>query len=206
MGRRPDDPIEQAAKGFPGRRRKKVMAAAEAAAQLIADETRGDTIGLPQMFADAPARWRRAIQIWNVQAETLRRVGRMQPAFRLALARYCIWTQVFEFAANQLGRDCPKGDYIIDYKTGHGAEKKTQHPALAIMHDAEPILRLLDHEFGFTPRSDADQKRVETFNAAQGRLPLGDVAQRTADATNMPVEDPMDLMNVFDTPGPHGAN
>lgn len=206
MGRRPDDPIEQAAKGYPGRRRRKVEQAAEAAAaEIAATDTSGGHLDLPEMFGRAPKRWSKAIEIWNRQSTVLRQIGRAQPAFRSALARYCIWSQVFEFAADQLGRECPRGNYTITWKMGHGGERLIEHPALGIMQSAEPIIRALDTEFGFTPRSDSDLTRVETFNNAQGRLPLGGSAsgQQTTKSAADAARDPMDLMTSTDSPEPH---
>lgn len=208
MGRRPDDPLIQAEKGYPGRRKRRVEAAAEAAAQAIVERPEaGDPLDLPEMFRRAPARWSLAIQIWKRQANVLRTVGRAQPAFRSALARYCIWSQIFEFSADQLARQCPKGDYTIEWTMAHGAVKRMPHSALDIMATAEPIIRALDTEFGFTPRSDSDLTRVETFNQAQGRLPLGGTApgQRPAGGETHET-DPMDLMNASDTAGPHRMN
>lgn len=205
MGRRKDDPAFQAAKGFPGRRRKKVMAEIEAAGAMAEREpaTGGDMFAVPAMFRRAPAHYRRAIEIWQSQAETLRSAGRRRPGYRNALARYCLWSQIFESAADQLRIDCPKGNYVVDWTPVNGSPRKIPHPSLKIMGDAEPVLRALEVEYGFTPRADHDLIRVEKSNQAQQSLPFGPLP--TAGGREHR-DDPMDLMTSTDSGPPPTVN
>jgi phage terminase small subunit len=205
MARRKDDPLLQAAKGFPGRRKAKVLQEIEQAAEASERqaEVPGNPFPLPEAFTGAPVYWKRAIALWEQQAEVLRTAGRRRPGYRAALTRYCIWTQLFEKAAETLRRDLPKGGLTIKWEMGHGATKVVPHPSLDIMKDAESVLRLIESEFGFTPRGDSDLTRVESFNAAQGKFPLGGAApgqrspERHADGP-ADAQDPMSLMSDSD--------
>lgn len=205
MGRRKDDPLLQAAKGFPGRRRGKVEAEIEAAADAAASvpASAADPFPTPEVFLRAPAYWREAIRVWKDLSEVLRTVGRRRPGYRRALTRYCIWTQFYVSAAEQLRRDLPKGGASVKVKKGDGETVIRTHPNIEFMAKAETALRLLDAEFGFTPARDQDLVRVESFNASQGKLPLGGghPASRGVAATG-PAADPMNLMNESDSAPP----
>src|SRR5690606_5286409 len=80
------------------------------------------------------------------------------------------------------------------------------HPNVDFMAKAETALRLLDAEFGFTPVRDQDLVRVESFNAGQGRLPLGGTHPQSGghrpSPDDEPDADPMGLMNGADSPPP----
>lgn len=203
MGRRKDDPLLQAAKGFPGRRKAKVEKEIDAAADAAATMpvTSDDPFPLPSVFTRAPVYWAEAIRIWKEQSEVLRMAGRRRPGYRHALARYCIWTQFYVSAADQLRRDLPKGGASIRVKKGDGETVIRSHPNIDFMARCETALRLLDAEFGFTPVRDQDMVRVESFNRAQGKLPLGG-SHPDQPARGEPTADPMDLMNGADSPPP----
>jgi len=206
MGRRKDEPLLQAAKGFPGRRKKRVEQeieeAAEAAAALPA--TAEDPFPVPEIFTKAPAYWAQAIKVWKEQSEVLKAAGRRRPGYRQALARYCIWTQFYVSAADQLRRDLPRGGASIRVKKGDGEIVIRAHPNIDFMARCETALRLLDAEFGFTPVRDQGLIRDESFNRAQGRLPFAGAHpdQHAAPPRGKPTDDPMDLMNGADSPPP----
>ena len=207
MGRRKDDPLTQAAKGFPGRRKSRVeseiAAAAEAAAAL---PTSGDDpFPLPTEFRNAPAWYAKAIEIWRHQSEVLRVAGRRRPAYRHALTRYCMWMQFFLAAGEQLRKDLPRGGASIKVKKGDGETVIRTHPNIDFMAKAETALRLLEMEFGFTPARDQDLLRVESFNSKQGKLPLGGQAPGSkpqAGGQQDAFADPIGLMNDTDSPPP----
>jgi phage terminase small subunit len=203
MGRRKDDPLLQAAKGFPGRRQSKVESEIESAAQAAEAQpaTVADPYPVPDIFTRAPTYWREAIKVWKEQAEVLRSAGRRRPGYRRTLARYCIWTQFYVSAAEQLRRDLPRGGASIKVKKGDGETVIRTHPNIEFMAKAETALRLLDAEFGFTPVRDQDLVRVESFNASQGKLPLGGAAPASQGSRSHSV-DPMDLMTATDSPPP----
>ncbi len=207
MGRRKDDPELQKAKGYPGRRKAKVEQELEAiAAAAEKAGTENDPFPVPVEFTKAPVYWSRAIQLWKELSDIMVKQGRRRPAYRGALARYCWWTQQFFDCADQVRRDLPRGGVTIKVKKGDGAYVYRTHPNIDFMAKAETALRLLDAEFGFTPMRDQDLIRTESFNASQGRLPLGgphhqsSVPHNESDVNNG--ADPMGLMNGADSPPP----
>jgi phage terminase small subunit len=203
MGRRKDDPLLQAAKGFPGRRKSTVEKEIQSAAALAEamPATADNPFPVPALFLGSPVYWREAIRVWQEKSEVLKIAGRRRPGYRHALARYCMWTQFFFAAGEQLRRDLPKGGASITVIKGDGEKVIRTHPNIDFMAKAETALRLLDAEFGFTPVRDQDLKRTETFNAGQGRLPLGGSAP-SQPATREPEDDPMGMMNDSDSPPP----
>lgn len=210
MGRRKDDPLLQAAKGYPGRRRKKVEKEMEAAAEAAEQQpaTVEDPYPVPAIFKNAPAYWKEATKTWEQCAAVLKTAGRRRPGYRAALTRYCIWTQLYLASAERLRKDCPDGGTTYKQKLGHGDTTIRTHPSVDFMGKAETALRLLDAEFGFTPMRDQDLIKVETFNAGQGRLPLGGSHPQSAapkQESGAPAgDDPMDLMNGSDSVPPGG--
>lgn len=203
MGRRKDDPLLQAAKGYPGKRKSKVEKEmdnridAEVHA-VEASATADDPFPLPAIFLGAPVYWKAAIKLWKEQSEILRTSGRRRPAYRPALTRYCIWTQLFNAASDQLRRDLPRGGLTMKVIKGDGSPVTRAHPNVDFMARAETMLRLLDAEFGFTPQRDADLIRVESFNAGQGKFNFPTQPASASPATTA-TDDPMDLMNGTDT-------
>ncbi|MET4636173.1 P27 family phage terminase small subunit [Kaistia defluvii] len=206
MARRKQDPLLQAAQGFPGRRKKSVEREIEAAAQAAAKEPMPATgpYPVPAVFLEAPTYWREAIKIWQEKADSLRASGRQRPAFMSGLVRYCMWTQLFITSVVQLRRDLPKGGVSIKVKKGDGETVIRTHPSIDFMGKAETAMRLLEAEYGFTPYSDTNLTRVETFNAGQGRQPylpgMGPGAGAGQDASDD--LDPSDLMNQADSVPP----
>jgi phage terminase small subunit len=202
MGRRKEDPLLQAAKGFPGRRRKQVEHEIDVASEAAESQpaTSDNPFPVPDIFLKAPVYWGEAVRVWREQSEVLRAAGRRRPGYRRALARYCIWTQFYVSAAEQLRKDLPKGGASVKIKKGDGEWVYRTHPNIDFMAKAETALRLLDAEFGFTPVRDQDLVRTESFNASQGRLNLP--GGSNAPAPRHPAEpsaDPMDLMTSADS-------
>lgn len=160
---------------------------------------------VPAVFLDAPVYWREAIKLWQEKADSLRASGRQRPAFMSGLVRYCMWTQLFISAVVQLRRDLPKGGVAVKVKKGDGETVIRTHPSIDFMSKAETAMRLLEAEYGFTPYSDTNLTRVETFNAGQGRQPylpgMGPSAPRSGSEDQGGV-DPSDLMNQTDSVPP----
>jgi phage terminase small subunit len=208
MARRKDDPLLQAAKGFPGRRRAAVERQIEAVATTAAkDVPANGPYPVPAVFAEAPVYWRDAIRVWNEKAGNLKTAGRQRPAYISGLIRYCMWTQLFIASANQLRKDLPKGGVAVKVKKGDGEIVIRTHPSIDFMAKAETALRLLEQEYGFTPYSDTNLTRVETFNAAQGRFAFPTTPQPSrpgmpVDEDADPDRDPSDLMNATDSVPP----
>lgn len=200
----------QAAKGYPGRRKGRTDREIEAAA--AAAEREGvdlDPFAVPTVFMRAPAYYRRAIELWQAQSQTLQAGNRRRPGYRGALARYCIWSQIHESAMDQLRRDCPKGDFVYKWKPVNGEERMMPHPSLKIMSQAEPILRAIEDDFGFTPRADSALLRVESFNRSQQGDLFDRGARPSAPGSGEPAlapVDPTDLMNEADSAPPAVLN
>lgn len=207
MGRRKGDPLLEAAKGFPGRRRSKVEQEIEAAARAAEAQapTSDEPFPLPEEFKRAPSYYAAAILIWRQQSDVLKAAGRRRPGYRNALARYCMWQQFFMAAGEQLRKDLPRGGAAVKVKKGDGETVIRTHPNIDFMAKAETALRLLEAEFGFTPVRDQDLLRVESFNASQGKLPLGGAAPGSKPAPGSQPNafaDPIGIMNDTDSPPP----
>ncbi|WP_058599106.1 P27 family phage terminase small subunit [Aureimonas ureilytica] len=200
----------QAAKGYPGRRKPKTNKAIEEAAASAERETQSDDpFAVPTIFRRSPAYYRRATELWVSLADTLRASGRRRPGYRAALTRYCIWVQMHEDAVESLRRDCPKGGTTYEFTPVGGTSRIVQHPSLKTMKDAEPILRQIEDDFGFSPRADSALVRVESFNRTQqgdlfGRTGGGAGAPRAdaPDEAGVPEHDPLDLMTSTDSTPP----
>lgn len=183
------------------------MDAAAAAAEAM-PATKDDPFPLPDIFKRSPAYWARAIRIWEEKSDVLKSSGRRRPGYRSTLTRYCMWSQFFFAAGEQLRKDLPNGGATVKVKKGDGEFVYRSHPNIDFMAKAETALRLLDAEFGFTPVRDNDLMKVESFNSGQGRLPLGGEhpsAKRTSQGESEAESDPMELMNAADS-APPGAS
>lgn len=103
-------------------------------------------------------------------------------------------------------RDLPRGGVTVKVTKGDGNTVYRTHPSVDFMGKVGVELRLMEHEFGFTPRSDTDMTRVETFNASQGRLPLHGGGMRNPSdrkpEAGAQAPDPMSLMTDTDSPPP----
>ncbi len=114
---------------------------------------------------------------------------------------------MYEGAAEELRRDCPKGGSTMKWTPVGGEERVIQHPAVKIMREAEPILRAIEDDFGFNPRSDGALTKVESFNRSQQGDLFGGSRTASEPASAPPAEadmgaDPLDLMNSADTRSP----
>lgn len=201
MARRKDDPSLQAAKGFPGRRKRQTEAEI-AAAVASAEEPVANAFALPSFFSASPVHWKFAIALWHETAEVLRASGRLRPGYRGALARYCAMSQKWTEAMEQLRRDLPRGGVTVKVVKGDGNEVFRTHPSVDYMSKVGVELRLIEDNFGFTPRANSDLTRVETFNASQGKLPFGGGAapgQRPAPSDTDGEGDALDLMSDTDS-------
>lgn len=205
MARRKDSPLLQAAKGFPGRRRSAVEKEIEATVEATAKDPVPESgiYPVPSVFLAAPVYWNDAIKVWQEKSGNLKSAGRQRPAYMSGLIRYCIWTQLFIAAVNQLRRDLPKGGVAVKVKKGDGEIVIRKHPSIDFIPTAETALRLLESEYAFTPYSDSNLTRIESFNAAQGRLPFPPGPSHSPGPGDDEMHgDPMDLMTSTDSPPP----
>ena len=203
MGRRKDPPAVQAAKGFPGRRRKAV----EAEAKVIAMAPPGeedilaslDIAGLrpPPRFARREFKEER--DVWMAVAPRLKQTLRASAEFQAPLVAYCDAVARYNRSVLELRR---KG-YTVSVKTVSGDSMMRVNPAEKVRQQALVEILALSDRFGFTPRDNfallLDQRRVIEAGAGQrqGDLSLPNPGEGTAIA-----QDPIGGMDRFDTPPP----
>lgn len=170
MGRRKDDPRDQAAKGYPGRRKRKTKReleraaaapprkskqqraieamerAAQRDARLFADASaQGDLQALPIFLTDA--RLAAAQQVWRDHAPRLDKLHLLSVLDRLAFAGYCLYAAEFVLANREI---MDKGYTIMSTST-KGAPRPWTNPAAARRDHAFAQMLTLGEKFGFTP-------------------------------------------------------
>ena len=203
MGRRKDPPAVQAAKGFPGRRRKAVEAEAKAKAVAEPDEEEIlaslDVAGLrpPPRFARKEFKEER--EVWKAVTPRLKQTLRASAEFQPALVAYCDAVARYNRSVLDLRR---KG-FTVNVKTIAGGTMPRMNPAEKIRQQALVEILALSDRFGFTPRDNfallLDQRRVIEAGAGQrqGDLGLPNPGEGPAAA-----HDPVGGMDRFDTPPP----
>lgn len=203
MGRRKDPPAVQAAKGFPGRRRKAVEAEAKATAVAPSGEEEIlaslDIAGLrpPPRFARKEFEEER--KIWKGLAERLKQTLRASAEFQAPLVAYCDAVARYNRSVLELRR---KG-YTVSVKTVSGDSMMRVNPAEKIRQRAFDEILMISKGFGFTPADNfallLDQRRVIEAGAGQrqGDLGLPNPGEGPAAA-----HDPIGGMDRFDTPPP----
>lgn len=212
MGRRKDAPAFQAAKGYPGKRRSKVVAAAAelaAKAQPAADQVAAqrDPFAAPSMFRSAPAYYARALEVWIDTIRGLRTMGRLDSRYSPSIAIYCVAVQEWETACKHIRQN----GFTMKVKRTTGDSWLRPNPMLDVRAAAESTIRDKAKEFGLSPLFDQDLLRVQSFNRSQQQ---GDLFQEEqgppAPGQDVParpmVEDPMDLMNRSDSAPPGKLN
>jgi P27 family predicted phage terminase small subunit len=161
-GRRKDDPRDQAAKGYPGRRKSKterelarMEAAAARDAKLFAIAGEGfDLQALPVFLADK--RMQAAQTIWREYAPRLDRLHFLSTLDRYTFAMFCIYAAEYVLA----NKDILDKGYSIEVTTVAGAKmrkgsKGAQMPRLNPSVDrrdfAAKMMIDLSGKFGLTP-------------------------------------------------------
>ena len=150
MGRRPDSPEEQAAKGYPGKRRKKIdrlIADSQARAiQLAPMIERSDDVLTPiglladPLFADA--RW-----IWDHYAPRLRDLNLFNESDRLTFGMYCVYQAEFFQAARAVATE----GYSVLVKTVSLDRMPRRNPNVDRRDNAFKNALDLAVKFGLTP-------------------------------------------------------
>lgn len=211
MGRRKDAPALQAAKGFPGKRRKQVMkAAADLAekAQPAADQVAAarDPFAAPSMFRTSPVYYARALEVWTDTIRGLRIMGRLDSRYSPSIAIYCVAVQEWEVACKHIRQH----GFTMKVKRTTGDSWLRPNPMLDVRAAAESTIRDKAKEFGLSPLFDQDLLRVQSFNRSQGDLFNPEPGDAPAAGSEMPqrppAEDPMDLMNRADSAPPGKLN
>lgn len=159
MGRRRDDPRDQKAKGFPGRRKSKTQAAlvkmekaAARDAQLFAAAGEGkDLQALPIFLEDK--RLAAASTIWRDYAPRLDKLWLLSTLDRLTFAMFCIYAAEFVIANREIldrGYSLPVPT-IAKGRDGKPGEMLRENPAVGRRDYAADMMLKLAEKFGLTP-------------------------------------------------------
>jgi len=148
-GRRPDSPDEQAAKGFPGKRKsktqKQIAHAEEIAALLVAAPAESsDPLAPPAMLNDPRCAAPRAI--WLDYVPRLARINAVTETDRHTFAMFCVYTAEFA-AANAAIID---EGYSRNVKTISGSMMPRKNPNVERRDTACAFMLDLAKRFGLT--------------------------------------------------------
>jgi P27 family predicted phage terminase small subunit len=206
MGRRPDAPADQAAKGYPGKRKTKAERRAEEVARLaslLASAPAEDSGVLsPPAFlaleACAPA-----LAIWRRYAPHLSKLNLLHPLDRDTFALFCAYVAEFYQAAEIVSDPSKKWHKV---KTVSGDEMWREHPAVARMDEARKAMLDIAKRFGLTALD-----RIDLLAKQRG----GGLGQAPESNPELPLaggsvqldpEDPIGLLARFDSPPPSRRN
>jgi P27 family predicted phage terminase small subunit len=150
MGRRPDTPAMQAAKGSPGKRMSKAdRAQAEAArvASMIAAAPAelGDALAPPQMMLDP--RLAPAIAVWRELVPELRSMNILKSVDRLVFAMFCLLVADY-WAAR---KDVLENGHYTWWQPAHGNKKRIKSPAADDAVHLTKVILDMAKEYALTP-------------------------------------------------------
>jgi len=148
MGRRgPKPDPDQAAKGFPGRRRSKAVRDAEEAARLakLLAPSAGPAAELPQMLQDP--KYAAAAVVWRKLAPELRRTHRLPVEAEFFFVQTCIYAQEWVAATEDLHTT----GFIQQVQTVAGGKMERRRPRSFDRQQAYSNLMELSARFGLTP-------------------------------------------------------
>jgi len=150
MGRRPDNPLDQAAKGFPGKRKSKTeKAIAEAerlAGLLVAARAQTPSEGKPGFLRDR--RLAAASAMWDDYAPRLDRLHLLSQLDLHLFGMFCIYAAEF-VAANE---DVLVKGYSVLVKTVSGDKMPRENPSVARRDFAAKMTLDLSSKFGLSPQ------------------------------------------------------
>lgn len=150
MGRRRDNPNDQKAKGYPGKRRSAVDKAIEAArkrAEMFAGAPfDANDPAAPPLMLTQPV-FAAALAIWRQEAPRMKKSSLLDDQFRLLFASFCVYLAEFWQAAEEVQE---KG-YSRLVKTVSGDMMPRVSPALGVRDRAHDRVIELSKSFGYTP-------------------------------------------------------
>lgn len=169
MGRRRDNPEDQEAKGFPGKRKSKVERLIEAAAtraeRLAALPAESAAPLAPPAFIDDPM-YAEAVAIWRVLVPELQENNFFNPTLdRYTFAAYCL-VQAEYFAADRSVRE--KGHWFMRNATA-GGKRPWVNPDVERRDTALKMAMELAREFALTPIA---RSKLERIHSAMSEGPL----------------------------------
>jgi P27 family predicted phage terminase small subunit len=150
LARYPDDPVAQAAKGHPGKRKTRVERQLEAAnrlaAQLASSPADSEAPLSPPAFIDDP-RCAPALAVWREYAPRLTRLNLLQQLDRLTFATFCVYVGEFVEAHDAIKT---KG-YTQRVKTIAGGYMLRKTPDVDRRDTAMNYIFDFAERFGLTP-------------------------------------------------------
>lgn len=163
MARGPKPDPNQAAKGFPGRRKAKAKEAAAAAAHLVKLLAPGSSLtDLPAILADK--KYAPAAAVWRRLAPELRRTWRLPVEAEYGLVQFCIYWQEWVSATEDLHTN----GFTQDVQTVAGDVMERRRPKTFDRQQAFSNIGELSVKFGLTPNDMyslfKDQARVAETN------------------------------------------
>lgn len=190
MGRRPDPPDVQAAKGHPGRRKSKVAKRMEElarVAELLAASPIGASDGEAPLILQEPE-WAPTLQVWRRIAPEMTRTNRLPPESRDLFAALCVYTAAFWSYAQDIARN---GEFQRVKRTNGSWEEKVR-PAVTLRDGAFDNMLKLAPKFGMTPM---DMYGLYKDQALAAQSAPGLFGQREADRP--PADAPASVMSVL---------
>jgi phage terminase small subunit len=167
MGRLPDPPGAQEAKGNPGRRlsavRKRELEALRVADLLAQAAPEGaDQLAPPAILSTGPLA-AAAVAVWRDLAPKLASTHRLQPQHRPVFAMFCVYFAEWVLANEEVAK---RGHYQ-KVKTVVGGMMERTRPIVAIRDRAFAMVMQLSDRFGLTPSDEYALFKDQAVAAAQ---------------------------------------
>lgn len=167
MGRLPDPPGAQEAKGHPGRRvsaiRRREAEAERVAELLAAAPAEGIDPAAPPALIDRGPLTAAAIAVWRDLAPKLASTHRLHPQHRPLFAIFCVYFAEWVIA----NEDVLRNGYTQSVKTVAGGRMERTRPIVAIRDKAFDQVMKLSDRFGLTPSDEYALFKDQAIAAAQ---------------------------------------
>lgn len=211
MGRRPDDPAVQEAKGFPNRRKAetKQRASKQDKAQRRLEElmrlaaqvakSAADADGVPMMLSHPAMTIAR--QVWKDHVPALETMNIIHETDKLMFCVFCIAVSDYFVAENELLTE--GNTYRV--KTTSGSIGQKAHPAIERKKTAEKLMMDLSDKYALTPQARMNIMKLQAGGLAGGLFDPRRTAPPEA-AVETPAapaeEEIVGALSGFDSPPP----
>lgn len=212
MGRRKDNPHDQAAKGFPGKRKTRVerqIAEAERLAEMLASAPSrpNDPLSPPAFIADP--RLKGALAVWNDHAAKLGRINLLDAEYRNLFAMFCVYMADFVAANEEILR---KG-YSVNVRTVSGSMMPRENPNVSRRDVAADYVIKLSAKFGLTPldryalmKDQAGLPAGTLFAGHDGAPPTKPAQPDQPPSDDQSEQNPLGILASFDSEPPARPN
>lgn len=196
MGRRPDDPARQAAKGYPGKRRARTdKVAADQAARVKmlagAQPASRDPFAPPVLLNSR--QFARELQVWNEVVPLLRARNLLDPLDRNTLSMFVVYFADWERATT----DIRKHGATREVKTVSGDAMLRLNPSVHLQKLCADMIDKMSAKFGFTPADRWKITKDQQAVSAQAATLFGPL--REAEPESAPIAQPaIGLMDRLD--------